>query len=57
MIGWFCIFTIGGLILWSKSFVFGDFSNVLNDLIKTILMDEKKARDYYLSLKGKIELF
>ena len=52
MIDLFCIFTTGGLILWSKSFVSGDFSNVLNDLIKTILMDEKKTQDYYIPVKG-----
>ena len=40
MIVLFCILTTGGLILWSKSFVSGDFSSVLNDLIKTILIDE-----------------
>jgi hypothetical protein len=48
----FCIFTTGGLILWSKSFVSGDFSSILNDLIKTILMDEKKTQDYYIPVKG-----
>ena len=52
MIDLFCIFTAGGLILWSKSFVSGDFSNILNDLIKTILMDEKKTQDYYIPVKG-----
>ena len=52
MIDLFCIFTTGGLILWSKSFVSGDFSNILNDLIKTILMDEKKTQDYYIPVKG-----
>ena len=48
MIDLFCIFTTGGLILWSKSFVSEDFSSILNDLIKTILMDEKKTQDYYI---------
>ena len=52
MIDLFCIFTTGGLILWSKSFVSGDFSTILNDLIKTILMDEKKTQDYYIPVKG-----
>ena len=52
MIDLFCIFTTGGLILWSKSFVSGDFSSILNDLIKTILMDEKKTHDYYIPVKG-----
>ena len=52
MIDLFCIFTTGGLILWSKSFVSFDFSEILNDLIKTILMDEKKTQDYYIPVKG-----
>ena len=52
MIDLFCIFTTGGLILWSKSFVIGDFSSILNDLIKTILMDEKRTQDYYMPVKG-----
>ena len=30
----------------------GDFSSILNDLIKTILMDEKKTQDYYIPVKG-----
>ena len=52
MIDLFCIFTTGGLILWSKSFVSIDFSEILNDLIKTILMDEKKTQDFYIPVKG-----
>ena len=52
MIDLFCIFTTGGLILWSKSFVVFDFRGVLNDLIKTILMDEKKTQDFYIPVKG-----
>ena len=52
MIDLFCIFTTGGLILWSKSFVSRDFTSLLNDLIKTILMDEKKTQDYYIPVKG-----
>ena len=52
MIDLFCIFTTGGLILWSKSFVSFDFSSILNDLIKTILMDEKKTQDFYIPVKG-----
>ncbi len=52
MIDLFCIFTTGGLILWSKSFVSFDFSEILNDLIKTILMDEKKTQDFYIPVKG-----
>ncbi len=38
--------------MWSKSFVSGDFTSILNDLIKTILMDEKKTQDYYIPVKG-----
>ena len=52
MIDLFCIFTTGGLILWSKSFVSFDCSEILNDLIKTILMDEKKTQDFYIPVKG-----
>ena len=48
MIDLFCIFTTGGLILWTKSFVTYKFENVLNELIKTILMEEKKNVDYYV---------
>ena len=52
MIDLFCIFTTGGLILWSKTFVSFDFSSILNDLIRTILMDEKKTQNYYIPAKG-----
>ena len=52
MLDLFCIFTTGGLILWSKTFVFFDFSAILNDLIKTILMDEKKTQNFYIPVKG-----
>ena len=52
MIDLFCIFTTGGLILWSKTFVSFDFSSILNDLIRTILMDEKKTQNYYIPVKG-----
>ena len=53
MIDLFCIFTTGGLILWSKSFVTSnDFKSLLNDLIKSILMDEKKTQEYYMPLSG-----
>ena len=52
MLDLFCIFTTGGLILWSKSFVSFDFKSILNDLIKTILMDEKKTQNFYIPAKG-----
>ena len=52
MLDLFCIFTTGGLILWSKTFVSFDFSAILNDLIKTILMDEKKTQNFYIPVKG-----
>ena len=52
MIDFFCIFTTGGLILWSKAFVSENLTNLINDLIKTIIMDEKKHQDYYIPVKG-----
>ena len=48
MIDLFCIFTTGGLIIWSKAFVTSKFDVWINDLIKTILMDEKKTQDFYV---------
>ena len=52
MLDLFCIFTTGGLILWSKTFVSFDFSSILNDLIKTILMNEKKTQNFYIPVRG-----
>ena len=53
MIDLFCIFTTGGLILWSKSIVSSnDFKSLLNGLIKSSLMDEEKTQEYYMPLNG-----
>ncbi len=46
MIDFFCIFSTGGLILWFKQFV--PFNvDLINLLIRNILMDEKRNQDYY----------
>ena len=43
----FCIFTTGGLILWYKHML-PDFKfEVVNNLIKTILLDEKRTIDSF----------
>ena len=47
MIDLFCIFTTGGLILWYKTFVGNKFENLLNMLIKNILLDEKRNQEFY----------
>lgn len=52
MIDLFCIFTTGGLIIWSKAFVSSKFDVWINDLIKSILMDEKKTQEYYVPKDG-----
>jgi hypothetical protein len=46
MIDLFCIFTTGGLILWYKTFVDQKFEGLINNLIRTVLLDEKKNQDY-----------
>ena len=51
MIDLFCIFSTGGLILYYKSFTELNFE-IINDLIKNILMDEKHNQDYYKPLIG-----
>ncbi len=51
MIDLFCIFSTGGLILYYKSFTELNFE-IINDLIKNILMDEKHNQDYYKPLNG-----
>lgn len=48
MIDLFCIFTTGGLILWYKTFVSMKFEGLINNLIKNILMDEKRNQEYYI---------
>jgi hypothetical protein len=48
MIDLFCIFSTGGLILWYKSFVSTEFADLINLLIKNILLDEKRTQEFYL---------
>ena len=53
MIDLFCIFTTGGLILFYKTFFTSkNYSTIINDLIKTILMDEKRNQDLYMPQNG-----
>ncbi len=47
MIDLFCIFTTGGLILWYKTFVVIKFENLINNLIRNILLDQKRNQDYH----------
>ncbi len=47
MIDLFCIFTTGGLILWYKTFVGIKFENIINILIRNILLDQKRNQDYH----------
>lgn len=47
MIDLFCIFTTGGLILWYKTFVGIKFENIINNLIRNILLDQKRNQDYH----------
>jgi len=46
MIDFFCIFSTGGLILWFKQFATFNV-DLINLLIRNILMDEKRNQDYY----------
>ena len=46
MIDFFCIFSTGGLILWFKQFAIFNV-DLINNLIRNILMDEKRNQDYY----------
>ena len=43
----FCIFTTGGLILWYKQMLPEFKFEVVNNLIKTILLDEKRTIDSF----------
>ena len=52
MIDLFCIFTTGGLILFDKSFTELSNYEIINDLIKNILMDEKHNQEYYKPING-----
>lgn len=47
MIDLFCIFTTGGLILWYKAFAGVKFENLINNLIRTILLDQKRNQDFH----------
>lgn len=52
MFDYFCIFTTGGVVLWYKAFVDLRF-DLINQLIKDIMIEEKTAKNYYIS-KGSI---
>jgi signal recognition particle receptor subunit alpha len=43
----FCIFTTGGLILWYKQMLPEFKFDVVNSLIKTVLLDEKRTVDSF----------
>jgi signal recognition particle receptor subunit alpha len=49
MIDLFCIFTTGGLILWCKTFLNMKFDAVLNNLIKNVLLDDKRTQETYVA--------
>ncbi len=51
MLDFFSIFTTGGLILWCKTFLNIKVENLINNLIKTILLDEKREQEYFV-VKG-----
>ena len=53
LLDFFCIFSTGGLILWYKQFVNSKIDSLLNYLIKTILMDQKRTKDT-LSINGTV---
>ena len=48
LLDFFCIFSTGGLILWHKKFVNSKFETLINYLIKTILLDQKRTQDSLL---------
>ena len=48
MIDLFCIFTTGGLILWYKTFLNMKFKNLINNLIQTILLDDKRTQEMFV---------
>lgn len=48
MIDFFSIFTTGGLILWCKTFLNMKFEALINNLIKNILLDEKRTQEIYV---------
>ena len=48
MLDFFCIFTTGGLILWYKKYVATiKFEVLINNLIKNVLLDEKRTQEFY----------
>jgi signal recognition particle receptor subunit alpha len=48
MLDFFCIFTTGGLILWYKKYVATiKFELLINNLIKSVLLDEKRTQEFY----------
>ena len=48
LLDFFCIFSTGGLILWHKKFVNSKFETLINYLIKTVLLDQKRNQDSLL---------
>jgi len=51
LLDFFCIFSTGGLILWFKQFVGCKYESLINYIIKTILLDQKRTIDS-LSMNG-----
>lgn len=48
LLDFFCIFTTGGLIIFHKKFVTSKFETLINYLIKTILLDQKRNQESLL---------
>ena len=47
MFDYVCIFTTGGVLLWSKSF-YSDFKlDIINIFIKNILLEDKSSKKQY----------
>lgn len=45
LLDFFCIFSTGGLIIWLKQFVNCKLEGLVNYLIKTVLLDQKRSID------------
>lgn len=45
LLDFFCIFSTGGLILWYKQFINSKLEGLINYLIKTVLLDQKRNVD------------
>jgi hypothetical protein len=45
LLDFFCIFSTGGLILWYKQFINCKIESLINYLIKTVLLDQKRNLD------------